>query len=580
MANSNTTNPPRKGLLGVLFPRTSSVTLAGEGAGRSANVQAMEMEISWLKMQVAQFQKEQAQFEGLDPYFLGTEHLSAIIPPIPGAGVRATAGSPSMAGYILSGDAWQILLSKFLKPNSLLLDIGCGSGKMARNLAYHPYVRKYVGIDVLKDSIDFCNQVLVPRIGDKFEFHHLDVLSCYNPRGAVKPTEVKFPAKDGSVDFAWGCSLFTHLLEPDARHYLREVRRVMAPAGMFLPTIHIHPTPGTRYSGDEVKIDVDIDYFVEMCDEAGLQLAVKLGEVLGQYAMLFKVKPGSPATTIVNVGGAKSEAEVAEASKPKTGGVPVPPNDGALTEEMLRLNEQWAEKEQVTKVVHPKDFIFWFVATHPEMSLEDATKYYFEDGARSAAKLDGHLSRLFGVDKPIKLLEFASGYGCVSRHLKKNPRLDLTSCDIHPEAIEFLTNQIGVKALQSAHTPEGFATPEKYDAIFALSFFSHMPKSTFGRWVKALYGSLAPGGHLLFTTHGVKSCKGLQITVDDADEEGFWFQARSEQHDLDAAEYGLTLSLAQYVVPTVQKAVDATIVDFKQAEWWYHQDLWIVRKGR
>lgn len=277
---------PRKGLIRSLFPRVSS----GGGASAEAEIQELKLEISWLKMQLAQYQKEQAQFDGQKPFELGSERVSEIIPPIPGAGVRSSVGSPSMAGFLISGDAWQILISKYLVPDSQLLDIGCGCGKMARNLAYHPYVKKYIGFDVIKSSIDFCHEHLTPLIGEKFEFHCIDLYSeCYNPKGTIKSTEVVFPAADGSIDLAWGCSLFTHLLEEDAKHYLREVRRVLSPRGLFLPTIHINPAPGTRYSGNEVRIDVEIDYFVELATDAGLKLEAKLGEVCGQYAMLFKL---------------------------------------------------------------------------------------------------------------------------------------------------------------------------------------------------------------------------------------------------------------------------------------------------
>jgi SAM-dependent methyltransferase len=581
MATSSQTAAPRRGLLGALFPRSNPVGIQGEGAGKPANVQALELENSWLKLQLEQYRKEQVQFDGLEPFFLGSDHMTAIIPPIPGAGVRATAGSPSMVGYVLSSDAWQLLISKYLRKNSVLLDVGCGSGKMARALAYHPYIRKYVGFDVLKDSVDFCNDYLVPRIGEKFEFHHLDVVSCYNPNGKIKPTEVRFPVADGSVDFAWGCSLWTHLFEEDARHYLREVRRALAPGGLFLPTIHVNPEPGTKYSGDEVKADVDKDYFYEMCDDAGLAVVSELGMVLGQYATLLRIKPGSPPAAVVNVGGVKSEAEAAEAARRRQASAPHPPDGGALSGEMLRLNAQWAAQWQVTEKIHPSDYIYWFVAGHQNLSLEEGTRHYFEDGASSASRLDAHLAELSLAERrPIKVLEFASGYGCVSRHLKKNPRLDVTSCDIHPAAIEFLTGEIGVRAVQSSHLPEDFRTPEQYDAVFALSFFSHMPKATFGRWIKALYDRVAPGGRLLFTTHGENSCPELAITLADLDEEGFWFKAASEQHDLDSSEYGMTLSLPRYVAPAIAEAAPGATVEHRPAEWWGHQDLWIVKKDR
>ena len=157
---------------------------------------------------------------------------------------------------------------------------------------------------------------------------------------------------------------------------------------------------------------------------------------------------------------------------------PNPPKAGHLTDEMIRLNCEAAAATGVVASVHPQDFIYWFCCRHPHLTLEAAISYYFSDGARSAEKLDGIVTELgFERGQPIKLLEFASGYGCVTRHLKKHARWDLTSCDIHSEAIDFLDRQIGVKTLQSVHLPEQFATIEKYDVVFALSFFSHLPGS-------------------------------------------------------------------------------------------------------
>jgi hypothetical protein len=62
---------------------------------------------------------------------------------------------------------------------------------------------------------------------------------------------------------------------------------VLAPDGLFLPTIHIEPAPGTRYSGDEVRIDIEPDYFVEMAQRAGLRLRERLGTLNSQEAFLF-----------------------------------------------------------------------------------------------------------------------------------------------------------------------------------------------------------------------------------------------------------------------------------------------------
>jgi len=259
---------------------------------------------------------------------------------------------------------------------------------------------------------------------------------------------------------------------------------------------------------------------------------------------------------------------------------PNPPEAGRLTEEMIRLNHDAASATGVVPAIHPQDFIYWFCCRHPQQTLESAISYYFSDGANSAEKLDGIVTELgFEPGQAIELLEFASGYGCVTRHLKKHARWDVTSCDIHSEAIDFLDQQIGVKILQSARLPEQFATIKKYDVVFALSFFSHMPRSTFGRWLRALYGTLRAPGYLIFTTHGVKSCPCFGITPDDIPADGFLFRANSEQEDLDVVEYGSTLSTPDFVIKEIYRHVGAPIAMYKQAGWWGHQDLWVVKKN-
>ncbi len=268
-----------------------------------------------------------------------------------------------------------------------------------------------------------------------------------------------------------------------------------------------------------------------------------------------------------------------EAEAPPQVANPNPPEAGILTEEMLRLNGEAASAEGVVAAVHPQDFIYWFICRHPNLTLPAATSYYFSDGASSARKLDEIVSELgYPADGPVKLLEFASGYGCVTRHLKQNPRWDLTSCDIHREAIEFLEGPIGVRTLQSTSQPEQFAAPVAYDIVFALSFFSHMPRSSFGRWLKALYSTLKSPGYLIFTTHGVKSSVAFGITPEDIPADGFLFRANSEQDDLDTVEYGSTLSTPQFVIQELFRSVGAPIARFREAAWWGHQDLWVVKK--
>ena len=252
-----------------------------------------------------------------------------------------------------------------------------------------------------------------------------------------------------------------------------------------------------------------------------------------------------------------------------------------LTNEMRTLNNTAGRAQDVDPTIHPGDFMYWFCVNHPSLTLEQAIRYYFWDGGRSAGELASLLEEL-GVTNspPIKLLEFASGYGCVTRHLKKNPAYDLVSCDIHPQAIDFLENLLEVKAISSVYVPEQFAPDDKFDVVFALSFFSHMPKGSFGRWLKALYGSLAIAGHLVFTTHGLKSCEHLGITPIDIPGDGFWFSAHSEQRDLNTAVYGSALCTRDFVVNAIDQLPGGSLALYKHAHWWEHQDLFVVKRGQ
>jgi SAM-dependent methyltransferase len=243
----------------------------------------------------AHFKNEFQQVTRESPQYFGTARIGEIVPPVAGTALRTNVGSPSLVAHLFVADAWRCVVSRFLTENSTVLDIGCGCGKTARTLVYHPYIVKYIGFDVIPENIDWCVRTITPVAAGRFEFYCLDVYSkTYNPAGRVRGTEVTFPAADGTIDFAFAASVFTHLLEPDAKHYLHEVRRTLAPEAILLASIHTSPAPGQRYSGRENRIDIDPDYFIELAGGAGLELVEQLGDMCGQAALLFRAPPTNP----------------------------------------------------------------------------------------------------------------------------------------------------------------------------------------------------------------------------------------------------------------------------------------------
>lgn len=108
-----------------------------------------------------------------------------------------------------------------------------------------------------------------------------------------------------------------------------------------------------------------------------------------------------------------------------------------------------AKQFDVQSQVHSDDLIFKFCINHDCFdSTDKAVNYYFRQGGESAEKLSLLINKYISTcPEEIDILEFASGYGAVTRHLtKKIPNAKITACDIHDKAVEFIKDQLGVQA--------------------------------------------------------------------------------------------------------------------------------------
>ena len=242
--------------------------------------------------------------------------------------------------------------------------------------------------------------------------------------------------------------------------------------------------------------------------------------------------------------------------------------------------ENASQRWKVTAEIHPDDFIFHFLFNNPSFqSKEKAIEYYFSDGFNSANKLYSILQDICGFngEKEINVLEFASGYGCVTRHIKNViPFSVITACDIHPQAVQFIKESLGTEAVLSASRPEDLSIYQEFDVVFALSFFSHLPSKTFSRWLRKLVSFVKSGGYFIFTTHGLESRKFIPECQFDKD--GFYFQSSSEQKDLDPKEYGLSCTLPKYVLARIFEDPKGVLKYFHEGYWWKHQDVFIIER--
>jgi ubiquinone/menaquinone biosynthesis C-methylase UbiE len=117
-------------------------------------------------------------------------------------------------------DAWMLDLLR-PAPESTILDVACGGGKQLQ--AFHRFTggkARITGVDIAQDLLDQARR-LNERLGNPFQIQEAD----FNRR---------LPFDDASFDLVSCC--FAVYYAADAGHTLREMHRVLRPAGTLFTT--------------------------------------------------------------------------------------------------------------------------------------------------------------------------------------------------------------------------------------------------------------------------------------------------------------------------------------------------------
>jgi SAM-dependent methyltransferase len=124
-----------------------------------------------------------------------------------------------------------------LRPSSHVLEIGCGVGRLAYELA--PFLDadgRYAGFDISSKAIDWCNEHYAPRLPN-FRFDLVDVRNVrYRPQHGGEAATVRFPYGDGEFDIACAFAVFMHMQLPEIANYFEEIARVLKPDGFAVTT--------------------------------------------------------------------------------------------------------------------------------------------------------------------------------------------------------------------------------------------------------------------------------------------------------------------------------------------------------
>lgn len=127
---------------------------------------------------------------------------------------------------------------------------------------------------------------------------------------------------------------------------------------------------------------------------------------------------------------------------------------------------------------------------------------FLKNGADNVASLF-LFAREAGVDLATasRILDFGCGCGRVIRHLPKHTSAALYGVDYNPKLIEWCAANLTGRFARNRLTPPLNFPAAYFDAVYLLSVFTHLRRTTQARWLEEFARIVRPGGAVLVTFH-------------------------------------------------------------------------------
>jgi SAM-dependent methyltransferase len=232
------------------------------------------------------------------------------------------------------------------------------------------------------------------------------------------------------------------------------------------------------------------------------------------------------------------------------------------------------------------------ISPNDRMASPDYPEAYFLAG-KSAVRCIRLAMDAIGMEVARDILDFPCGHGRVLRGLKAMfPDAKLTASDIDKDGVDFCARTFGAEGVYSDDDLSVVPLGQAYDLIWVGSLFTHLPAHRWTQFLDFLHGRLAPGGLLVFTTHGawyadqIRAEKSpfaganvpqesLDAMLRDYEINGFGFA----QHSNRVVAYGLSLSSPSAVTKYLEGFPQMRLVSYLERGWRGHQDVVACQRG-
>lgn len=197
-------------------------------------------------------------------------------------------------------------------------------------------------------------------------------------------------------------------------------------------------------------------------------------------------------------------------------------------------------------------------------------------------------------DPPRSILDFPSGSGRVTRHLRAFfPVARIVACDLYGSHVDFCRDHLGVEGRVSQENLVELAFNEQFDLIFCGSLLTHLPEPLFFAAIDLLARSLTDRGIAIVTLQG-RHAEHIQkhkwkyledrlfdVALERVRQTGFGYV--DYDHDFKQtfdrqARYGIALVRPDWVMRCLQATTAVRILGYTERDWDDHQDVLVFGK--
>jgi SAM-dependent methyltransferase len=235
----------------------------------------------------------------------------------------------------------------------------------------------------------------------------------------------------------------------------------------------------------------------------------------------------------------------------------------------------------VNREISPRDGMF---AGNPE---------HYASVGRSALRCVGLALLAAGRPDPRRILDLPCGHGRVLRVLRAAwPDAEITACDLDHDGVDYCERVFGAMAVPSVADPDAIPLESgSFDLVWCGSLLTHVAAARWDGFLRLFARVLAPGGVLVFTTHGrfpAQRIRGAIASGLGAPNAFYGLPSRAAAEVLRAYErdgfgyvnypgergYGISLSTLPWVVARIQHQPGLRVVACSERAWDDHQDVY------